>query len=104
MTQSADLVCPTGKNYSTCFHSLNVCALAVAADADYLFTHDRGYLREGLRRFGVEALVPDQFLGPAFDADTAECSISWSCRQAAGREGDPSRIWLAAIERAGAAR
>ena len=26
----------------------HVCALAIAADADYLCTHDRGYLQEGL--------------------------------------------------------
>lgn len=31
----------------------HVCALAVAANADYLFTHDRGYLREGLGHGGA---------------------------------------------------
>lgn len=46
-----------------------MCALAVVAGVDYLFTHDRGYLREGLRRFDVEVLAPDEFLAPAFDAD-----------------------------------
>jgi predicted nucleic acid-binding protein len=45
----------------------HVCALAVISNADYLFTHDRGYLRDGLRRHGVEVLAPDEFLGRAFD-------------------------------------
>jgi predicted nucleic acid-binding protein len=44
----------------------HVCALAVASGADYLFTHDRGYLREGLRRFDVNVVAPDEFLVPAF--------------------------------------
>jgi hypothetical protein len=104
MTQSADLVCPTGKNYWTCFHSLNVCALAVAADADYLFTHDRGYLREGLGRFGVEVLVPDQFLGPAFDADTRGMLDILELQANSWEGGRSIEDLLAAIERAGAAR
>jgi predicted nucleic acid-binding protein len=50
----------------------HVCALAVASGADYLFTHDRGYLREGLRRYGIEVLAPDEFLAPAFEAHARE--------------------------------
>lgn len=35
----------------------HVCALAVAAEANYLFTHDRGYLRDGLKRYEVQVEV-----------------------------------------------
>lgn len=44
----------------------HVCALAIASGADYLFTHDRGYLRDGLRAHGVKAAAPDVFLDVAF--------------------------------------
>lgn len=37
----------------------HVCALVIASNADYLFTHDRGYLRDGLRRHDVEVTTPD---------------------------------------------
>ena len=69
----------------------HVCALVVAAGADYLFTNDRGYLREGLRSFDVEVVAPDEFLAPRSTPTFGDCSTSWSCRQAAGREGDLSR-------------
>jgi predicted nucleic acid-binding protein len=51
-----------------------VCALAVAANADCLFTHDRGYLSDGLARYRVRVITPDEFLAPAFDPDPEECS------------------------------
>ena len=40
----------------------HVCALAIAPGAAYLFTHDRGYLRDGLMVHGVEVADPDLFL------------------------------------------
>jgi predicted nucleic acid-binding protein len=40
----------------------HVCALAIAGSADLLFTFDRGYLKEPLRRHGVEAPDLDRFL------------------------------------------
>lgn len=56
-------------NLSTDPRDHHVCALAIAADADYLFTHDRGYLQEGLQRHGVEVTGPDAFLCDAFEND-----------------------------------
>lgn len=41
---------------------VHVCALAIAGGADYLFTFDRGYLEEPLRRHGVEVPGLDRFL------------------------------------------
>jgi predicted nucleic acid-binding protein len=52
----------------------HVCALAVAANADYLFTHDRGYLSDGLAHYRVRVIAPDEFLAPTFDADPEGCS------------------------------
>jgi hypothetical protein len=37
----------------------HVCALAIAPDADYLFTHDRGYLADRLAAHGVQ-VTPNQ--------------------------------------------
>jgi predicted nucleic acid-binding protein len=61
---------------STDFSSLStdpkdhhVCALAIAADADYLCSHDRGYLQEGLQRYGIEVAGPDSFLCTALEND-----------------------------------
>lgn len=45
----------------------HVCALAIAGRADYLITHDQGYLPAGLRQHGVEVLAPDTFLCTVFD-------------------------------------
>ena len=70
----------------------HVCALAIASRASYLFTHDRGYLREALRGQGVEVTAPDPFLVAAFDADPEGfLERSSSCRPVAGREGGRSR-------------
>jgi hypothetical protein len=80
----------------------HVCALAVVADADYLFTHDRGYLGEGLRRFGVEVLAPDEFLAPAFDADIRGMLDILELQASIWAGGRPIEELLAAIERAGA--
>lgn len=41
---------------------VHVCALAIAGSADLLFTFDRGYLKEPLRRHGVEVPDLDRFL------------------------------------------
>jgi hypothetical protein len=80
----------------------HVCALVVAADADYLFTHDRGYLREGLRRFGVEVLAPDEFLAPAFDADARGMLDILELQASSWAGGRSIEELFAAIERAGA--
>ena len=82
----------------------HVCHLAIASGAGYLFTHDRGYLREALLGHGVEVIAPDSFLAAAFD-DSPEGFLDLLERQAAdwaaGRSVDEL---LAAIERAGAER
>ncbi len=80
----------------------HVCALAIASRAGYLFTHDRGYLREALRGHGVEVTAPDPFLAAAFDADP-EGFLELIELQADGWAGGrPISELLAAIERAGA--
>ncbi len=65
----------------------HVCALVVAAHADYLFTHDRGYLRDGLSRHGVQVLTPDEFLADVLASDAGGVLGYWSCRRAPGPEG-----------------
>lgn len=80
----------------------HVCVLAIISGADYLFTHDRGYLREGLRRFDVEVLAPDEFLAPAFDADTRGMLDILELQAGSWAGGRSIEELLAAIERAGA--
>ncbi len=81
----------------------HVCELVVAAHADYLFTHDRGYLCDGLSRHGVQVLAPDEFLADALDSDTRGVleivelqANTWAGGRAIGE-------LLDALERAGAA-
>lgn len=82
----------------------HVCRLAIASGAGYLFTHDRGYLREALQEHGVEVTAPDSFLAVAFD-DSSEGFLDLLERQAADWAGGRSvDELLAAIERAGAER
>jgi predicted nucleic acid-binding protein len=38
----------------------HVCALALGGDAGYLFTFDRGYLRDPLTAHHVQVLTPDE--------------------------------------------
>jgi predicted nucleic acid-binding protein len=80
----------------------HVCALALAAQADYLFTHDRGYLRDALSGHGVQVVTPDEFLAPAFDADTQGMLgvLKWQANLWAG--GRTIEELLDTIERAGA--
>ncbi len=80
----------------------HVCELAIVSGADYLFTHDHGYLREALQRHGVEVTAPDRFLVVAFDAGP-EGFLDLLERQAADWAGGrPIEELLTAIERAGA--
>jgi predicted nucleic acid-binding protein len=80
----------------------HVCALAITSGADYLFTHDRGYLTNGLRQYGVEVTAPDPFLAAAFDAD-AEAMLTLLELQASGWAGGREvEELLDALERAGA--
>ena len=80
----------------------HVCALAIASSADYLFTHDRGYLRDGLQRHGIEVTTPDLFLAPAFEAQPQGMLEILELQASAWAGGQTVDDLLAAIERAGA--
>lgn len=45
----------------------HVCALAIAGEADYLFTFDRDYLRGALSEHGIRVCAPDVFLSEQID-------------------------------------
>jgi hypothetical protein len=82
----------------------HVCALAIAGQARYLFTRDRGYLREALKEHGIEVARPDDFLVSVW-AEHAQAMIELLERQAnSWAGGRPVDELLAAIERAGAPR
>jgi predicted nucleic acid-binding protein len=80
----------------------HVCALAVVADADYLLTHDRGYLRGGLERYEVQVITPDELLAPVLDSDARGMLDLLERQAAAWAGGRPVEDLLAAIDRAGA--
>lgn|GEM_PF-3208481 len=80
----------------------HVCALAIAAKADYLFTHDRGYLRDGLREHGIEVAAPDVFLHLAFESQPQGVIDLVELQAATWAGGLPVADLLAALERAGA--
>ncbi len=82
----------------------HVCALAVVSGARYLFTHDRGYLKEGLRRHGVEVIAPDAFLTDAFDTDPNGFLALLELQSGGWAGGRPMEELLAALERAGVER
>lgn len=81
---------------------IHMCALALAAKVDYLFTHDRGYLRNALSNHGVQVLTPDEFLAPAFDSDPQGLLDVLKLQASAWMGGRPVGELLDAIERAGA--
>jgi predicted nucleic acid-binding protein len=81
----------------------HVCALAVAGGADYLITHDQGYLPDGLRAHGVEVVAPDDLLCRAL-GDQPQAVLDVLELQAADWGGGrPVASLLEAFERAGAA-
>jgi hypothetical protein len=81
---------------------IHVCALAVAAKANYLFTHDHGYLRDGLERHQVRVTRPDDFLSSAFDADPRGMLAVMERQALSWAGGRPIEDLLDTIERAGA--
>jgi hypothetical protein len=81
----------------------HVCALVVAAHADYLFTKDRGYLLDGLNRRGVQVLAPDEFLVDVLDSDTRGVLEILELTAGTWAGGQPVGELLNALERAGAA-
>lgn len=81
----------------------HVCALAIASGADYLFTHDRGYLRDGLMAHGVQVADPDSFLVGVFDDQSRGMLDVLELQASTWAGGRPIEELLDAIERAGAA-
>lgn len=80
----------------------HVCALAIASDARYLFTHDRGYLRAPLEAHGIEVTDPDTFLTGALE-DQPQAMLDLLELQARTWAGGRSITELLdALERAGA--
>lgn len=80
----------------------HVCALAIASGADYLFTHDRGYLVERLAGYGVEVTDPDTFLASALDEQPQTMLDLLEIQASLWAGGRPIVELLAALERAGA--
>jgi predicted nucleic acid-binding protein len=80
----------------------HVCALAIASHATYLFTHDRGYLRDGMRLHGVEVTAPDTFLVKVLDTHPQGILEILQLQASNWAGGRPMEELLAAIERAGA--
>jgi predicted nucleic acid-binding protein len=80
----------------------HVCALVIASRAKYLFTHDRGYLHDGLQRYGVAVITPDQFLAPLLDADSQRMLAVLERQANAWAGGRTIEDLIDAIERAGA--
>jgi hypothetical protein len=94
-------VVPDLASLSTDPADAHVCALAIAANADYLFTHDRGYLRDGLAYYRVRVITPDEFLAPTFDADPRGMLAVMELQAASWAGGRPIKDLLDTIERAG---
>ncbi|MGH2912757.1 MAG: PIN domain-containing protein [Solirubrobacteraceae bacterium] len=80
----------------------HVCALAIASDADYLFTHDRGYLADRLATHGVEVTHPDPFLAVAFESQPQAMLDLLKLQASLWAGGRPIAELLDALERAGA--
>jgi hypothetical protein len=80
----------------------HVCASAIVSGADYLFTHDQGYLPEGLSHHGVHVFTPDEFLASAFDSHVRGILDLLEQQASTWAGGRPVEELFAAIERAGA--
>ena len=81
----------------------HVCALAIASSADYLFTHDRGYLRDALETRGIEVIRPEGFLLLAFEEQPRAMLDVLELQASTWAGGRPIDELLDAIDRAGAA-
>lgn len=80
----------------------HVCALAIASGASYLFTHDRGYLADGLAAHGIEVSDPDTFLAVAFESQPQAMLDLLELQASLWAGGRPITELLDALERAGA--
>lgn len=80
----------------------HVCALVIASGADYLFTHDRGYLRDPLAAHGTVVIAPDPFLVSALDNQPQGMLDLLELQASIWAGGRPIGELLDAIARAGA--
>jgi predicted nucleic acid-binding protein len=80
----------------------HVCALAIASGADYLLTHDRGYLRDALQIRGVAVTSPDLFLVDAFREHANAIIDVLELQASTWAGGRPIEELLDALDRAGA--
>jgi predicted nucleic acid-binding protein len=80
----------------------HVCALCLAARADYLFTHDRGYLHEALQARGIAVVRPEQSLLAAFEETPRAVLDVLELQAETWAGGRPLEELLDAIDRAGA--
>jgi predicted nucleic acid-binding protein len=78
----------------------HVCALAVAGSADLLFTFDRGYLKDPLRRHGVEVPDLDRFLVERCEEQPQAFARIVEAQAEVWSGGRPLRELLVAFERA----
>ena len=79
---------------------LHVCALAIASGSTYLFTHDRGYLRERLNQHGIEVTEPDTFLTSALEDQPQAMLELLELQASTWAGGRPVTELLDALERA----
>jgi predicted nucleic acid-binding protein len=70
---------------------LHVCALAIASKADYLFTADRGYLRDKLANIGVTTMHPTGSFSSFSTASHRQSSTPSKRRLARGRAAAASQ-------------
>jgi predicted nucleic acid-binding protein len=80
----------------------HVCALAVASNADYLFTADRGYLRDKLANIGVTTMHPDQLLTQLLDREPSAVLDTLEAQARAWAGGRSITELIDALERASA--
>jgi predicted nucleic acid-binding protein len=81
---------------------VHVCALAIAGSADLLFTFDRGYLKEPLRRHGVEVPQLDRFLVEQCEEQPQAFTRIIEAQAEVWSGGRPLEQLVAAFERANA--
>lgn len=80
---------------------VHVCALAIAGSADLLFTFDRGYLKEPLRRHGVEVPIVDRFLTERCEEEPLTFRRNVEAQAEVWAGGRPLEELVSAFERAG---
>lgn len=82
----------------------HVCALAIAGQADLLFTFDRGYLQQPLQAHGIEVTRPDPFLAAAIERDAELFRRLLADQAAVWGGGKPVHELVDALDRARAPR